>query len=338
MKWNRNKKQFFQLAQKVVMGVLLVSVLVTAVTPISAQAATRNKIKNVSVRVTSDIRPGQRFGDEFIEIETRGGKYAFDYYEIENFGFEWEEDDVPEISIYLQAEAGYYFSLTKASAVTLSGAAYVKATKQNSSETLKLTVKLPSLAETVDEMTEVNLSDGGFAYWEPVRGAKTYEVRLYRNGEGQGVTMLSTDQPQYDFTAMMGRAGSYQCKVRAVNGLNTDNKSEWAESPAVNISDAQAEAIRNGTAAKMPVRGEWRLVGDKWWYEHSDGTYTTGNWEEIKGEWYFFDEEGYMKTGWIEWNGTRYYCDARSGKMLKSTTTPDGYMLDSDGRLKNDHH
>lgn len=324
--------------QRVCLSMFLVLAMVVGGTPISAQAASRKKIKNVSLKITADIQPGTRYGEEQIEVETRGEKYSFDTYDIENFGFEWEEDDVPEITIYLQAREGYYFSMTKASDVMLSGAAYVKATKQNSSETLKLTVKLPTLAETVDEMTEVNLSDGGYAYWDPVRGAKSYEVRLYRNGEGVGITMLSTEELQYDFTSVMNRPGSYQCKVRGVNGLNSDNKSEWMESSAVVITEEQAKAIRNGTAAKMPVKGEWRLSGDRWWYEHGDGSYTTNNWEEIKGEWYFFDEEGYMKTGWIDWNGTWYYCHETSGAMMKNTTTPDGYILDNDGKLKNDAH
>ncbi|MCD8225434.1 MAG: hypothetical protein LUC99_11435 [Clostridiales bacterium] len=42
-----------------------------------------------------------------------------------------------------------------------------------------------------------------------------------------------------------------------------------------------------------------------------------------------------MQTGWVEWDDSRYYCDS-SGKMLKNTTTPDGYILDSEGHIKTD--
>ncbi|MDO5406389.1 MAG: cell wall-binding protein [Eubacteriales bacterium] len=319
-------------------AVLLAAGLAAGMMPMTSLAASRKKISSVSVNVESNIQPETRFGDEFIEVEVKSGKCSFGEYEIENFGFEWEEDDVPEITIYLYADEGYYFSLTKASAVKLNGAKYVKASKQDSSETLKLTVKLPSLAETIGEQTEVTLTDGGYAFWEPVRGAGSYEVRLYRNGEGIGASILTTEQPQYDLTDQMSRPGNYQCKVRAVNKINTKNKSEWVESAGINLSDSQAEAIRNGTAVKMPVRGDWRLTGEKWWYEHSDGSYTRNNWEEIKGKWYFFDEEGYMKTGWIQWNDKWYYCKESSGEMLRDTTTPDGYILDSDGSIKNDTH
>lgn len=329
----RDKKAY----GRCLMGFLLVTAMTIGVCAVPAFAATRKKITSVNVKVTSDIQPETRFGEETIEVETKGGKYSFDYYEIENFGFEWMEDDVPQIIIYLSADEGYYFSLSKASDVKLSGATYVKASKQDSSETLKLTVKLSPLAETVADQSEVTLTNGGYAYWDDVRGAGSYELRMYRNGTGMGATTLTTSDTHYDFTSMMKRPGIYQVKVRPVNKINPDNKGEWAESESISLSAEMANEIRNGTAPKMPLRGEWKLTDDKWWYEHSDGSYTKNNWEEIKGEWYFFDEEGYMKTGWIDWNGERYYCDDSSGEMLKGTVTPDGYILDQDGTIKNSH-
>lgn len=324
------------------LGFLLTSVMVLHVGTITSMAASRKKITSVNVKVTADIQPEVRFGEEDIEVEVRSNsKYYYDYYEVENDGFEWTEDDVPQITIYLGANDGYYFSLTKASSVKLTGATYVKASKQDSSKTLKLTVKLPSLKEYVGEQTEITLTEGGYAYWDEVRGAGSYEVRLYRNGDGQGASILTTTEPYYDFTSMMGKTGSYYAKVRPINKINQNNKSEWRESDGITLNADMARAIRNGTAPKMPeksARGEWhRLEDGRWWYEHGDSTYTTSNWEEIDGKWYFFDEEGYMKTGWIDWNGVAYYC-GESGAMLKDTTTPDGYILDSNGRLKNDRH
>lgn len=309
--------------------------LTAGVLTIPSFAATRKKINSVTVNVESHIELGARYGEEEIEIETRGKNYTYDYYEIENFGFEWMEEDVPEITIYLRADEGYYFALTKASAVKLTGATYVKASKQDSSETLALKVKLPSMAEMVGQETTVTLTDGGYAKWGEIRGAGSYELRLYRNGNGVGANYQSTDQLFYDYTSQMGKPGSYQVKVRAVNKQNTDNKGKWMESETVTISSEMAEAIRNGTAAGLPVSGEWRNEGNGWWYEHEDGTYTKNNWEEIDKKWYLFDENGYMRTGWVEWNGERYYCDEETGEMLKNTTTPDGYILDNEGHLKN---
>lgn len=316
-------------------GMVLVAGMLLGLMVMPAYAASRRKISSVSLVVKSEILPETKYGDEEIEVEVKSGKCSYDYYDIENVGFEWMEEDVPEITIYLRADEGYYFSLTRASAVKLTGATYVKASKQDSSETLVLQVKLPSMAESVADQSEVTLTQSGYAIWDDVRGAGSYEVRLYRNGEGMGATILTTTEPFYDFSSMMTRAGSYYARVRPVNKIKQENKGEWAESPAITLSVDQANAIRNGTADKtIPVRGEWIHDGIGWWYKHSDGTYTKNNWESIKDTWYFFDENGYMKTGWIEWEGKKYYCDQSDGAMLKDTTTPDGYILDYNGNPK----
>lgn len=317
-------------------GIMMTAVLLAGMMAVPAMAATRKKISSVNVNVESSIQPETRFGEEQIEITVKGGnKYSFEYYEIENVGFEWMQEDVPQISIYLHAEDGYYFSLTSASAVKLTGATYVKAAKQDSSETLKLTVKLPSLEESVGEQTEVTLSDNGYAVWDEVRGAGSYEIRIYRNGTGVGASVLTTTETSYNFKDIMGRAGSYYVRVRPVNKVNLENKGEWVESATVSISTEQANAIRTGQAGGVPLTGKWMQDETGYWYQHNDGSYTKSGWEEIKGEWYFFNENGYMQTGWIDWEGKRYYCD-NSGAMLRSTTTPDGIILDENGMVKTD--
>ena len=52
--------------------------------------------------------------------------------------------------------------------------------------------------------------------------------------------------------------------------------------------------------------------GSRWWYKHSDGSYTTNGWGKIGGTWYYFDSEGWMKTGWIKEYGNWYYLDDSS--------------------------
>ncbi len=321
---------------KKICGMVLAAAMLTEAMMIPAFAKDK-KISSVNVQVNANIELESKYGDEDIEVETRGKGYTYDYYEIENFGFEWMEEDVPEITIYLRAEDGYYFSLSKASSVKLTGATYVQATKQDSKQTLALRVKLPPVSEMIGkEMGEVTLTDGGFAYWSEVRGAGSYELRLYRNGVGLGATYQSTDQLFYDYTSYMSKPGFYQVKVRAVNKQNPDSKGDWSESMAVTISDEKATYIRSGATANSLVRGEWIEENGQWKYQHDDGSFTRNGWEEIKNDWYFFDENGYMQTGWLEWEGEKYYCMEESGKMVRNGTTPDGYLMDENGRLKND--
>lgn len=314
---------------------IIVSMAIAVVMAVPAMAASRKKISTVNLEVESNVQPDTRYGEEEIEVDPKENTYTFDYYEINNTGFNWTREDVPEIAIYLRANEGYYFSLTKASAVKLKGATYVTAVKQDSSEVLKLTVKLPPLAESVGEMTSVKLWDNGFATWDAVSGAGSYEVRLYKNGEGVGVTILTTTDTNYNFQKQMGRSGYYKVKVRPVNGINQANKGEWLESPDINITEEQARQIRNGEAGDRPIQGEWKNDAVGSWYVRVDGTYPQEQWEQIDSKWYFFDTNGYMKTGWIDWEGERYYC-AESGEMLTNTTTPDGTILNHDGTVKKD--
>ena len=60
--------------------------------------------------------------------------------------------------------------------------------------------------------------------------------------------------------------------------------------------------------------GSWIQSNGRWWYKHSDGSYTRNGWEKINETWYYFDSEGWMKTGWFNEHGNWYYLDD-SGAM-----------------------
>ena len=55
---------------------------------------------------------------------------------------------------------------------------------------------------------------------------------------------------------------------------------------------------------------KWIQSGNKWWYRHSDGSYTTNDFEEIGNQRYYFDSYGYMVTGWKCISGQWYYFDS----------------------------
>lgn len=81
--------------------------------------------------------------------------------------------------------------------------------------------------------------------------------------------------------------------------------------------------------------GSWIKSGNRWWYKHSDGSYTTNGWEKINGTWYYFDSEGWMKTGWIKEYGKWYYLDD-SGAMKTGWCLVSGswYYLNSSGVMQ----
>ena len=81
--------------------------------------------------------------------------------------------------------------------------------------------------------------------------------------------------------------------------------------------------------------GSWIQSNGRWWYKHSDGSYTTNGWEQITGTWYYFDSEGWMKTGWIKESGNWYYLDD-SGAMKTGLQTIGGneYYLSTSGAMQ----
>lgn len=68
-----------------------------------------------------------------------------------------------------------------------------------------------------------------------------------------------------------------------------------------------------------------------WVYIQEDGSKLVNEWRYVNDYWYYFDGEGVSKQNiWAEINGKWYYFDNFS-RMLHDTTTPDGYIVGSDG-------
>ena len=93
---------------------------------------------------------------------------------------------------------------------------------------------------------------------------------------------------------------------------------------------------KNGIPVSTSRPAQWIQEADgRWWYRHSDGSYTKNGWEQIDGKWYFFDGEGWMKTGWIKWYNVWYYCDS-TGAMQTGWVKVGGawYYMNSDGAMQ----
>ncbi len=80
--------------------------------------------------------------------------------------------------------------------------------------------------------------------------------------------------------------------------------------------------------------GSWVQSGSRWWYKHSDGSYTANGWEKINGVWYRFDNSGWMQTGWVK-DSNWYYLDG-SGAMKTGWIKDNGswYYLQISGAMK----
>ena len=79
------------------------------------------------------------------------------------------------------------------------------------------------------------------------------------------------------------------------------------------------------------AKDEWILSGNRWWYRHADGGYTTSDFESINGKWYYFDNAGWMVTDWLQVGKDWYYFDS-SGAMVTNAWIGN-YYLKADGKM-----
>ena len=79
---------------------------------------------------------------------------------------------------------------------------------------------------------------------------------------------------------------------------------------AVSEAEPQAQVQPRAVVAV----NQWIRDGNRWWYRHADGSYTTNGWEVINGAWYYFDGAGWMVTGWLKRPSGWYYLTG-SGAM-----------------------
>lgn len=115
----------------------------------------------------------------------------------------------------------------------------------------------------------------------------------------------------------------------APNAANDYNKDEATPIEGYKVPDENIQYLRMTT-----IPGEWLQYGNRWWFRHSDGTYTRNGWEWIWGNWYYFDAEGWVVTGWVKSGGKWYYCN-ENGKMATNWNIIDGvwYYFNTDGSM-----
>lgn len=113
---------------------------------------------------------------------------------------------------------------------------------------------------------------------------------------------------------------------------------EGVEASLDAINELQTAALANDEGISLlaleNVPGTWIQAADgRWWYQHTDGGYSTNAWELINGKWYYFDGQGWMHTGWLYYYDHWYYCDPATGAMMTGWYTVNGnsYYSDSNG-------
>ena len=140
----------------------------------------------------------------------------------------------------------------------------------------------------------------------------------YLGSDGTMVTNTFTPDGYY-----CGPDGAYvtNCWVKVngkyyyMNAAGTVTKNSWIGSYYLGNDGAMLTNTYTPDGYYVGLDGlwtpaKWIQSGNKWWYRHSDGSYTTNDFEEIGNQRYYFDSNGYMVTGWQCISGQWYYFDS----------------------------
>lgn len=111
--------------------------------------------------------------------------------------------------------------------------------------------------------------------------------------------------------------------------------------------------VAGNTDTGNQVKNGWVQDGQGWYYVKADGSKAASEWQTVDGKDYWFDSNTYMAKGWRQFtDGNWYYLKPSSGalakscwildqqdwfyvgadgKLLRNTTTPDGYPVNENG-------
>ena len=139
--------------------VFLLSFVVTATAvPLQTFAASK-KITAINLEIENNLEVGGEYSTDDIEITTKKANYYVGEVEILNEGGRWKSTDTPKITVTLNAEDGYYFSVVKDN-VKIKGGTYVSGKKVDS-YTLVLTITVHAGAGRRGQRRLVDLPDRG---------------------------------------------------------------------------------------------------------------------------------------------------------------------------------
>lgn len=131
---------------------------------------------------------------------------------------------------------------------------------------------------------------------------------------------------------------------------------KWTRRSSSDSYDNSDSSDTSGSSVSMAgdtVSGRWIQSGNTWKFRKTNGGLAKNEWGRINGVWYYFKEDAtmienswllynnnwyYLGPGggmyanrWMEYQGFWYYLNA-DGSMAKDTRTPDGYLVDAEGR------
>jgi len=298
-----------------------------------------------------------------VEVSTYSKTFEIEDISVSKDYSDWSPGKKVTYTIVLIPKDSYKFSKSNTNFYVANGDIASK-----SVTTSKATLKVNYTPKVTLEAPEnIYYEDEYLAVWDKVTYAKSYTVRIYKNGTlSKTVTVTKTeidlstyatdDEDEITFSIAAGASSGTESKYLKISSFvdfdsgitasdkNTTSGSFIGNFPYAMFRDQEGgyvtgwQQINSSWYYFKPENNygacsEWLITEEKRYYFNSFGIMQTG-WIEINNTWYYFSPDGSMVTGWLQTrpSGPWYYMDLNSGAMLSGTITPDGYYIDDSGK------
>lgn len=304
-------------------------------------------VSTVSIRIDKSeedmFQVGAYIDDSAVDVtvpENDSTKYHVAEYSFNNNSKSYfSTSTTPVLTVTLETDEDYTFSLTKASEVVLTGDTkpeYKAAYKREDSTELDVEISLTGLDGKAGSIE--------FADWDVNRNGKaeilsyggtSHQIQLYKDGKKYSMVIevpkTGDGNQVIDLSRYFMTAGNYTFAVRQYNE-DTHTRGPWyTVENTYTVSEDLAEQNRGQYGYESRDGYGWKKDSTGWWYL-TPGGYPKNEWIRDNQHWFWFDEDGYMVTGWHLIDGKWYYF-APNGEMQADQVTPDGYTLGDDGAM-----
>ncbi|MEG1780860.1 MAG: N-acetylmuramoyl-L-alanine amidase family protein [Clostridium sp.] len=240
-----------------------------------------------------------------------------------------------------------FYSNYKAKKVSISGADFISAKRDDEDGSLTLKVNYRPVVQL--GMTEkAGWSDATKtrAVWKKVPYATAYQLRLYR-GNDEYVKTITMEGTTVDLTESLTKESNYFYEVRATAKDSSDSNymrsGEYVTSEDTFVENLgetggrwsqYSDGYKYTDTQGIPAVNGWRYIMSNWYYFNENGYAATG-WCAVGGKWYYMNGEGKMQTGWLNLNNKWYYTDATGAMVVGwyQTTPVDWYYFYQDGSM-----
>lgn len=154
--------------------------------------------------------------------------------------------------------------------------------------------------------------DGKEYFFQPVRDMGNYH---FNNEQEKWLYSMNSKVPY----------GAMYVSTTTPDGFKVDGSgAKVAEETAAQSGNT------NASSGTQTTKNGWVSENGSWHY-YENGAMAKDKWLNVSGKWYYVVSDGSMVTGtWKDISGKSYYFGS-DGAMYVSTTTPDGFKVDSNG-------